>query len=501
MSTTTITSTDSYASYVRSIAIGNDSMFLTHCDLWPMYLASFDDQDVRQYYNCNTCKSFIRRYGGLVYINADGTTESAVWNPEEAPSQIGDAVYRMKQAVESSVVRGVFLSSLATLGTPECGGHHHFHAKNMSPRKSRLCSDHEAMALKLEDYRTVSSALAGYSVDTLRTANALVSSDSLYRGEKVQGHAEWLLKLKEEWTSNRGCAAARNILWKAVASSPAGFCTPRSSVLGSLLDDIDSGVSVDAASKRFAAKMHPLQYRRPTAAPSVNAIHEAEKLVDKLGVAKSLSRRYAMFSDVETIWTPTNEMDSSSGVFGHLLASKKNDGVAVGGNITWVKFANDVLPKAKNIEVLIPAQKSDYTVFVTATHKDAPIIFQWDNPVSWYHWNGGCFPAQFGLNPGWVKCNGVCLYPHMWGGKSLNNFSSGVSFLINGAKETPHDGLSLFPEALKSEYNGIRKVVEMHSSKTRLVDIDAPHVIGKGVGATVRADIGVTVQYTIDRWE
>lgn len=501
---TTINNTDaSYLSYVDSMSLPNGSLFKTNAPLWDIYLNSFSSEEAKQHYNCNTCKSFIRRYGNLVTINDDGTTTSALWDPAKAPEEIRNAVGEMKHHAEVAKVVGVFVSSLKTLGVRENGlpdaCYHHYHVANPNPTPKWRESDGEAMARKLEDFRTLSSALAGYRVDVLEKAFALASSNALYRSEKVLGHAEWLLHLKKA-TSSRP-AVASNLIWKAVSTAPAGFCTPRSSVLGSLLDDLGNGLSVADATNRFAEKLHPLRYRRPTAAPTDGAIDAAEKLVEKLGVARSLERRYATIEDIEKLWWPSEGNIGDSSVFGHLKNSNPDTSSVNRGNITWVKFAADVLPRAKSIEVYIPHGLSDYTVFTSATHFDAPLIFQWDNPVSWYHWHGGCLPGFMGLKPGWAKCKAVCLYPHMWGGNKRANFDSNMSFIIEGAYEQPHMGISLFPEALKAELHGIRKVVERHSATSKLTGEGAPHVIGKGVGSRVRVDIGVTVEYTIDRWE
>lgn len=37
-------------------------------EIWQRYLSGFSE-DVRQEYNCNACKSFLRQWGGIVAIN------------------------------------------------------------------------------------------------------------------------------------------------------------------------------------------------------------------------------------------------------------------------------------------------------------------------------------------------------------------------------------------------------------------------------------------------
>jgi hypothetical protein len=39
----------------------------------------------RQQHNCNCCRHFIGRYGGLVTIDQDGETHSVFWNADDFP--------------------------------------------------------------------------------------------------------------------------------------------------------------------------------------------------------------------------------------------------------------------------------------------------------------------------------------------------------------------------------------------------------------------------------
>ena len=86
-----------------------------------------------------------------------------------------------------------------------------------------------------------------------------------------------LLALHEARASKRG-PAADNLTWLAVATAPAGFCHVRSSMIGTLLEDVAAGMPFDAIKQRFDAKMHPLQYQRPTAMPSVPSINPSGSL-------------------------------------------------------------------------------------------------------------------------------------------------------------------------------------------------------------------------------
>lgn len=491
-----------YNQYLKTFTLPNDSLFVTDVDLWSIYLDSFEDGEERQYHNCHACKAFIQKYGCLITIDPDtGKTASPVWNPENAPAVYTKAITAMRDAVERATVTGIFFSSDAVLGTPVTGEWTHYAVRNPNVYSGAVLTAGQKAAERKEDYRNVSRAIGEFKITVLEQVAELLRGDALYRSEKVLGQAEWLYKLKGAVSGTKHQMRRKNIVWKAVADAPSGFCHPRSGMIGTLLEDIESGMPFEKAAERFKDKMHPLQYRRPSAAPTAGAILAAEKRVKEMGVEPSLSRRFATMDDMETIWTPVEEAEKGGGVFDHLKGDAANPVVAVGGKITWEKFRKTILPAAKKIEVTVPSGKSDYIAFVTAADSAAPLIFQWNNPVSWYHWHGGAPASQYGLTPGWVAARAVCLAPYMWGGENLDNFGDKVAFILDGAKETKNEGSAIFPETLRSDFHAISGVIEAHSRKTKIIDAGGEHVIGKGVGSTVRVHTSVVTQYEIDRWD
>ena len=84
-------------------------------------------------------------------------------------------------------------------------------------------------------------AMGEFTREHLETALTLLKTDSLYRSEKVLGQTEWLHGLHVARAAAHGSAANANVVWRAVATAPAGFCHPRSSMIGTLLEDIAAG--------------------------------------------------------------------------------------------------------------------------------------------------------------------------------------------------------------------------------------------------------------------
>lgn len=500
--------------FTRSIA--NDApLFTTDADLWEAYLSAFPEPD-RQYHNCSACRHFLQRFGGLVTIDEHGATASAIWDADDADDLHRPAVEAMLRVIRRAKVKSVFLSSEETLGHALTGEWIHFHAVLPKSRlyKRVTLTARQAMAEKREDYKNVSRALGEFTEPLLSQALALLNAEALYRSEKVIGPAKWLHELHGAIKNGN----RTNIVWRAVASAPAGFCHPRSSMVGTLLEDLEKGLPFDEVARKFKTKMHPLQYQRPQAAPSAGNIAQGEKVIAALGATGSLSRRFARIDDVQAIWRPQKaaEKPASGGVFSHLKPKGARDPepLSVGAQtMTWEKFARTVLPNARELRVYVPAH-GNFVALLTAEDMSAPPILQWDteeqrNPVSWYVYHGGSIASQWGLSAGtWTAVTAITSHPSQWFGDKYPHQGKGVCVLIEGAVDSKDDaGNALFPEMLKSEFHGIRATIEAYSRRAKIGGREEASAcgiaLGDGRGDPLRLRVvdgsGNTFDYTIDR--
>jgi hypothetical protein len=501
--------------FTNNVRGGTKPLFTTDATgLYDAYLAALPAAN-RQYHTCNACRRFIETYGALVTVMVNGRTRSALWDEKDAPEYYLPAVKAMLKLVSKAKVNGVFLSRDSTWGTPETGEWSHFSVKpsnKMLHAHCHLATASQAMAQKREDARSAGRALGEFSADIVDTALTILKSDALYRAEKVIGPAQFLADIHKAQAGLRG-PARNNVLWLAVAKAPAGFCHPRSSMIGSLLEDLSAGMSVDTVSKRFAAKMHPLQYQRPTASPSAGNIAQAEKIVAQLGITDSLRRRYARLDEVQALWRrEESSAKKTGGVFDHLKKEMPSVVDLPDVVMTWVKFQATVLDSIYSVEVHAPVN-GNYAALVTACVADAKPILQWDlegarNPVSWYLYMNGSPAHRWGLVAGWNKVTALCLQPSMWGTAALFcHQGKGVLALIEGAKDYGTPGLGLFPEILKSELHSVRSTIEAHSRKSAIEGRAEASACGLmtsgGGGLTLRVVTrdGVRRIYKIDRWD
>lgn len=492
-------------------------LFLTDAEgLNDLYLDSLPSE--RQVHNCSCCRRFIETYGSMVAIADDGKTAPAMWNPVGIPEFYRAAFTAMNDRVKRSRVTSVFLTAQATWGTPTTGTWSHIAVTPPATLvySGRALSAGQAMAAAKENYRTVATALDEFTAPMLDEALRLLQADALARSEKFIGPAKWLRTLHDRPKGRDG----ENLLWRAIAVAPEGYCHPKASVIGPLLDDIAAGLPFATIKARFDAKLHPLLYQRPQAAPTAGNIAAAEAMVAKLGIAPALERRFARIDELHAIWTPAPAGSARSlggGVFGHLKPKEPQGAVRTvdlpPATMTWQKFARTVLPSAEQMEIHVPA-RGRFIGLTTAVDADAPPILKWDregsrNPVAWYVYPNGSPAEQWGLRGGdWAKVTGAVPFPTLWGAEPMPFLAEGAVLVIEGAVDSnAHSGNALFPETLRTELHAVRSTIEAYSRKAALQGRAEATACGydirKGAAdCTLRALVsGAWSTYRIDRWD
>jgi hypothetical protein len=480
-------------------------------DLWAAYLGGLPAARM-QHYNCHCCRRFVQKYGGLVTLNEWGMPLSAMWHME-GPEFFQVSLQVMRDIVRKATITGVFLDKDTVLGTPRTDPWSHLSAINPQPYKGLLKSAHEVMAEKKEDFKMLNHGLSDYPLTMVEQAVRVLEADALDRSEKTLGVAQWLAQLHREIAQTP--KRKRNIIWLAVAKAPPGFCHVRSTMISTLLDDIKSGMDFDTISKRWSAKMHPMRYQRPTAAPSLGTIKQAEEIVAKLGIEKSLQRRYATLDDVQVkLWVPKPlPAVKTGGVFDHLKPTQTaaKDIELPEKPITWEKFQRTVLPGVLQMEIMVPSQGS-FCGLLTATDPEAPPIIQWDgleghprNPVSWYYPYPHSYAAHWNLSPGWNAVTCVFPSPFQWHEpEKFKHQDAKIHFAIAGAVPKNVAGLCLFPEILKSDMHSVRSVIEAHSNAGRCTGAAEGNANGMTVDGNRKVQLRVrtaagTERYLIDR--
>ena len=507
-------------SRLRKNTADGQVLFTTDVEgMFDLYLDTLPESE-RQFHNCHCCEDFIERYGHLVTIDENGKTTSAFWHEddtEDLPYYV--MLVNLRQTVEAAKVTGVHLSKETFWGSARTGDWTHLATPARYVYLQGALTAGQKMAELKENFKDVLRALIEFDEKTVNTALEILNTEHLYRTEKVRGGAQWLADRHRD----RKTGAGVNLLWRAVASAPTGFMHPRASMLGTLLEDIEKGKSFAEVKRAFDAKMHPLRYQRPQAAPKEGAIDAAEKLFEKLGLARSLERRYARLEEVEGIWWPAavRETKRFYSIFGHLKAKGQPEWNTLKmppSTMTWAKFRDTVMPDADKIEFFTPNMHLNFGTLLTALYDDAPPILLWDkpelrNPVSSYIYNGGLTPDKFNLGVGWQEVMTICLRPHAWFGGHYPNQTEGAMLLLKDCKDLTNGKHNcLFPENLRGDLHGARAVIEAASKAATRHGIEYASASGiqlekmenGRVFNTTRLRVtvgGAVTEYRLDRWD
>lgn len=371
--------------------------------IFDTYLGGWKDAAERQYHNCSCCRTFMGRYGMLVTVDEHGLQRPAMWDLDDVPEEYKASVSRVIHALNTAKITGVFVTDQVKLGESNTNGWNHFAVKSPVRYVTRAGkSAGQIKSVKGEEFTMLRKACELFSVAEARKAVAILSTANLYRAERTLPSAEWFVPVLTAYKDAAASKARNNLLWRAVATAPEGFARLKNNMLGTVLAGIKKGDSESKIRAEYEAKMR--QYQQQTAPVSAGNLQAAERLVEDMGIAASLPRRYATRAEVVPLWQPPAEKRATAraaapaGVFGHLspnakAASDEAPDVSAATTMTWAKFMRTVLPKAHTLEALVPNSQSHFMALVTAENADSPPILQWDeadnrNQFSWYYAGG-----------------------------------------------------------------------------------------------------------------
>ena len=467
----------------------------------------------RQHYDCNACRRFINTYGGLVVLDAQGVREPVLWPENLAHTGFRRAVAKMRSIINRRPIIGRLYSNDLSLGLPS--NHDRARGKTWShfsvrikDRRFRAANPAQAEARSLQEHQMLRRALDRYSLNTIRQALDLFVVGEFDRSVKFIAPTRWLLEAAENYKRARSERSKADAVWFAVGAQRAvGWAHVNTSIISTVLDGIQKGDATATIKRFFDEKMHPLRYQRPQAAPKQGQVAAAAQAVKDLGLEASFQRRFATLDDCVLAWKPkrTPDLGLFAGLGQQRTMSRKT--------YTFTRFVREVLPRANNIDVRLPARGS-FAALVTAADMDAPPIVKWDRednrcPVTWYMYNGGSAPYHWGLHDDYAKVVGIADHPANWFSVEHREDQNTAFLLLQGCFDDLRRGASgggLFPEHVRSDLHGYRKTIEAHVRRSGIKAAAGHAAAGLllrgrvGLELRVQTNLGREV-YWIDRWE
>lgn len=358
--------------------------------LWDTYQAAYPQEAnpifrERRVHDCNTCKSFINRIGGIVGIT-NGQIDT-IWNVTGLPPVYQAVADTMHKAVSQSGISTVFLTDEHLAGKEynieanEAGDIRwdHFYADiNQTFVTQSPASDRS----EIEGIVTVfKRGLDEFSIGTLESGIDLC--DSIYRGEEFKPLITTFLEAKIAYEqSNKGI-----FIWTEYKKYPAKL---RGTAIGSLLIDISEGVDLETAVAKYEKVVAPENYKRTTAVVTEGMKKQAIATIDELGLRDSLPRRHATLTDVSVNNVLFANADAQAvmkdpiDALLDLSVTKTAEAPKTAQELTIEQFLANVLPNSRNVELLLENRHTpNFVSLVAPVNPTAPNMLKWNNNFSW----------------------------------------------------------------------------------------------------------------------
>lgn len=430
--------------HMQRLVGASSVMYLTDVEgevLWEYYLSQFPEE-LRQEYNCNACKSFIRHFGGLVSIG-EGYKKITIWEFEcEEPFK---AIVRgLNQLVLSAKVVGVFVPKEAEMGLDKnretvegaviTWEHMFFKLPKQMVSTSPLSV--ESIMGTLRDTKNVfKRGLEEITLEAIDTVLDLIGQNSLYRGEESKGVLQQFRLIKAIYKA-LPVDTQELFAWREVGTTGTALARIRNTAMGTLLIDLSEGKELDQAVGAFERIMAPTNYKRPQALITQRMVEEAEKTIQGLGYADSLGRRFADVEDIRV--NNLIYLDKDTALSTSLLGKLKEDVLVNPKTLTKVEEISlerfiQILPSCTSLEVLFENNQAPNLVSLIAPKiLNSPSMFKWGNDFSWSYRNavtdgikekvkaaGGSVQGDLRCSLGWYNFDDLDLHMVEPGGNRI----------------------------------------------------------------------------------
>ena len=395
---------DEMLKHFNKMTKGHVQLFCTNTDrdkIWEVYLNSFPEEGgVRQSYNCNYCKSFLRQWGNLVVINEDNTLTS-LWDFTPSDPLFVPVCENLDKYVTSCQVSGPFINNTdlkvgveknrCTLESGKIIYWNHFYLIAPKSPITTTGSIESRVGEYNSDVLVFKRTMDEISLSTVDTVLDLINQGSLYKGEE---NVKRLKELRNNIVSYKIAPDQYklNYVYRIISGIQESVSHIRNSAIGTLLIDIEKGVDLDTAVTSYERITAPENYKRPKSIVTQKMINDAQKTITELGYLDSLPRRHAKISDItvnNVIYVDRNTKPSMAGqgnIFDQMKSQVKTDPKKLSKveEIGIEDFIKNVVPNSQGIELLIENKHIGNFMTLTApVNPEAKSMFKWNNGFSW----------------------------------------------------------------------------------------------------------------------
>jgi uncharacterized protein YfaP (DUF2135 family) len=363
---------------------------------WERYLLAFPPGSnpifrKRTEHDCSCCRSFIRNVGNVVAIQNGAL--STIWDLNGLPDAYQAVADAMAAYIRSLPVRDIFLTKFPLHGNATThemiDGHSHAWSHFSAAPPARFIMTEKIDERRGETRTTHAVLMRGFTEltpEAIAIVADLIVSNSIYRGQEYAHAVLGFQQLQARFLA--APEGVRDLLaWTMIGDSVARF---RNTAIGTLVQDLSAGESLEAAVGKYEAKVAPENFKRSSSLITKGMIESAMKTIQELGLEPALERRHARLSDVSvnSVLFVDNAVRArmKGGIEDVLMQEVRPAKVDLSKaqEIGIEEFIRDVLPKSRSISLHLDNGLAPNFASLTApVHADSGSLFKWPNDFAW----------------------------------------------------------------------------------------------------------------------
>ena len=412
-------------------------------ELWNLYLDSFPEGTnliyrERREYDCSCCRHFVKAIGNAVIIK--GGVVHTIWDFNAGSETFQAVADALSAYVKSKAISDVYISKFKNIGTNSnkemladgtvtTWEHLFVSLPDALVNKSNK-SEGELKGTYRDTKNVFKRSLDEISEESVLTVLELISQNSLYKGLEWKPALDAFLKYKVAYDKLTNSTEKGLYAWEYSIQAGMAVGRIRNHSMGTLLVDISDGMDLDTAVKKYETMVAPANYKRPKAIFTKKMLEDAKKTISELGYMDSLARRYATLDDITVNNILFSNKDVAKRIEGADVFAEMAKGMPVNQKkfskveeISAECFVNNILPTAKEVEVLLENKHASNMVSLIAPeNKESPSMFKWGNGFSWaYTGNITDSAMKEHVKSAGGKVDGVLRFSIQWNdGKDYN---------------------------------------------------------------------------------
>ena len=479
-------------------------------------------EDIRQVYNCNTCKRFLNKFSTLFYVKDDGSPDPIFYNldiddyHDEDVNPFHKFYNIMCLRMVNVTADRPFYDTTETILNGDRGDdyeHGFIHFKGINPvltlPYTKNYMTNNEFYLRMKTFMSSIMNDSKFPLENMKTLYITLQARPGNARTTMLDSLSAMIAFKESIKNIKNSNFRRNIAAKYVVNNGEGFWNFASTAIGSTLERVGT-MPMDKVLSFFDTITAPDKYMRPQTKNVVitnNMADNAFKTLQSVGLTgDDLKRRICYLDEIidHAIWTPPKKepVEEDANPFAKLAnqdkSSSKDYKKIDGGNISMDTIINII--KTQNVTAIDLYRslynRADFPVYAfTGPAVSTPgKLFYYDTddfriPYAWFTSSSS---SQFDDDPiilsairGVTSVKAVVPLPNTWNEEIYNKTGIEGYIFVTGANKTitvPNS--AIFPELLRKDLFDIRRVIAAYSDSTPMTgeyNEDRVLAIGRGL--------------------